>query len=107
MATGAKSEVFDLKVRRLAVMLGRTQVMGDIECISTLDPVSVDVEAGEYESDEHALHARWELYIGVARDAMAILNAPASTAEQRAQHIWTMEQELRADAERERQKGPE
>jgi hypothetical protein len=96
MSVNTKDDERERQVRRLAVMLGRIHVMGDLEAITPLDPAAVDAEADEYETATHVLHERWESYLEPARAALDVMLAPATTAEQRAAVVHAMEEELRA-----------
>jgi hypothetical protein len=96
MPIDTKHDERERQVRRLAVMLGRIHVMGDLEAIAPLDPAAVDAEADEYESATHTLHDRWESYLEPARAAVEVMLAPATTAEEHAAVVQAMEDELRA-----------
>ena len=101
MPIDTKHEQRERQVRRLAVMLGRIHVMGDLEAITPLDPAAVDAEADEYEGATHTLHERWASYLEPARAAVEVMLAPETTAEQRAAVVRAMEEEIRvAQAER-------
>jgi hypothetical protein len=97
MSVGTKDDEYERQVRRLAVMLSRIHVMGDIEAITPLDPAAVDAEADEYETATHPLHERWKSYMGPARAALEVMLAPATTAEARAAMVRAMGESLRAD----------
>ncbi len=96
MPIDTKHDERERQVRRLAVMLGRIHMMGDLGAITPLDPAAVDAEADEYEGDTHVLHERWQSYLRPARAALEVMLAPATTAEERAAVMQAMEEELRA-----------
>ena len=96
MSIDTKHDERERQARRLAVMLGRIHTMGDLDAITPLDPAAVDAEADEYEGGTHVLYERWQSYLGPARAAVAVMLAPATTAEERAAVVQAMEEELRA-----------